>query len=31
MVAKLMVIDYSMDLVDMVGTWCCVIQINVGR
>jgi hypothetical protein len=31
MVVKLMVVDYSMDLVEMVETWCCVIRINVGR
>jgi hypothetical protein len=31
MVVELLVVDYSMDLVEMVGMWCCVIQINVGR
>jgi len=31
MVVELMAVDYSMDLVEMVGTWRCAIQINVGR
>jgi hypothetical protein len=25
MVVELMVVDYSMDLVEMVGMWCCAI------